>query len=481
MNGNRGAKGSIKDRLISMLYRLRYKKKVQKEEDYKISNKEKQKDYLTTLQNFKEDENIEVLDKKDKKELEKIEFQAKFKVGNVEKINEKNIESKVIEIPKKSKGIELKLDSIESKTSELDEPLNLKKEIKKTSEEITILKEVDTFIKKSLDNIEEIKEDVEILKKESKIKNTDTENLEKRYAELKRKVEKLKEQYDTVKDKYDLSEFSILESIKLIDSISNYKTVASLNELDMMLNVCKKEIQKIDNIEVITHNKKTIGSNIDNIKKEQSQVKIKFKKSKENINSISNIEEMIVYELNQQKEIVDDMYEKASHFEKQISKKIELIGHRNILGSLFKIAGGILTLPLTGRQLFGVTLGSTMINKGLKEMNKKLETREKIVVDYKYEDISKQIEDVKDKVEYTNLVLSDSLNEIKKLKDNFKNVYYEYNEILSEYNSTLEKLNNLETKILKQQSKLLNMDKKLEQEKEMNKQKMKKIEEMRNS
>ena len=32
MNGNRGAKGSVKDRLISLLYRLRYSKKMLKEE-----------------------------------------------------------------------------------------------------------------------------------------------------------------------------------------------------------------------------------------------------------------------------------------------------------------------------------------------------------------------------------------------------------------------------------------------------------------
>ena len=474
MNGNRGAKGSIKDRLISMLYRLRYKKKIQKEEDYKIASKEKQKEYLSTLQTFKEEENIEVLDKKDKKELDKIQFQANFKVGNIEDVNDKEYDN-LIYIPRKSKGIELKLDSIESKTSELNEPVNLKKEIKKTSEEITILKEVDSFIKKSVETIDEIKKDVEVLKQESKIKNKNSKEVEEKYDELKKKVEKLKQQYDTVKDKYDLSEFSILESIKLIDSISNYKTLASLNELDMMLNVCKKEISKIDSIEIINEDKKSIGSNIDNVKKEQSKIKIKFKKSKENINSISNIEDTIAYEINRQKEIVDDMYKKASYFEKEISKKTEVIGHRDVLGSLFRIAGGILTLPLTGRQLFGVALGSTMINKGLKEMNKKLETREKIIIDYKYEDISKQIEEVKDKVEYTNLVLTDSLNEIKKLRNNFKNVYSIYNEILPEYNSTLEKLNNLETKLLEQQSKLLKMDKKLDTEKEMNKQKLKKV------
>ena len=49
MDGNRGAKGSIKDRLISMLYRLRYKKKILKEENYTVDNKIKQQDYLYML------------------------------------------------------------------------------------------------------------------------------------------------------------------------------------------------------------------------------------------------------------------------------------------------------------------------------------------------------------------------------------------------------------------------------------------------
>ena len=170
------------------------------------------------------------------------------------------------------------------------------------------------------------------------------------------------------------------------------------------------------------------------------------------------------------------MYEKASFFEKEVSKKIEIIGKRDILGSVLRIAGGILTLPFTGKQLFGISLGSTLINKALKEMNKSLEKKEKIVINYKYEDISKQIEEVKDKVEYTHLILSDSLYEIKKLKDNFKYTYSEYDNILPEYRSMLVRLETLESKILKQQEKLLKMDKKLDKEKEINKQKLKKIE-----
>ncbi|MBR6690506.1 MAG: hypothetical protein IKL65_04170 [Bacilli bacterium] len=468
MNGNRGAKGSIKDRLISMLYRLRYKKKQLKEENYTVTNKQKQEKYLYNLKNFEEKENIDILEDKDKKELDKVNYKVNFKVQRKKGIGESN-ETNSIE------DLTLKLDSIEYKTDELDEKVDLKKEIRKTKDEITIVKEVDSFIKKSLVNINEIQNEITIIKKESKEKNKDTKKLEERYNILKQKIDKLKLQYETIKDKYDLSEFSIIQSIKLIDTIDDYKSIAKLNEMEMMVKVCKKEISELDSITVIVEESKKIGTDIDNTKQDHNIIKIKFNKSKQKMNEINSLEEELAYEIKYQQEIVDDMYEKASYFEKQISKKIEVVGHRNILGSMLRIAGGILTLPLSGRQLFGIALGSTLINRGLREMNRELETKEKIVVDYKYEDISNQIEQVKDKIEYINLVLSDSLNEIKKLKNNFKNEYSKYNNILPEYNSTLEKLTSLENKLLIQQTKLLNMDKKLDQEKEINKQKLKRI------
>ena len=407
----RGAKGSIKDRLISMLYRYRYKKKKLKEENYKVPSKEKQVKYLNKLQDFKEKEDINILDNTDKKRLDDVKFNANFKVG----------------IDDTSVNIEL--SSIENKTDELTDKVNIKKEINKTKDEVVILKEVNNFIKKSIDAIDEIKRDVEELKQESKIKNKDTKSTEEKYAKLKKKIENLKTQYDTIKDKYDLSEFSIIQSIKLMDAIDDYKSLASLNELDMMLNVCKKEINKIKSITIINESKKQIGSNIESVKEEQKSVKIKFNKSKEDINRLDSLEKDILYEIKYQEEVVNDMYDKASYYEKEISKKIETIGHRKILSSLFRIAGGILTIPFTGKNLFGVALGSTMINKGLKEMNRKLETKEKIEVNF-----------------------------------------------LPEYKSVLESINALESKLIENQKKLNNMDKKLDKEKDLNKQKLKIVE-----
>ena len=145
-----------------------------------------------------------------------------------------------------------------------------------------------------------------------------------------------------------------------------------------------------------------------------------------------------------------------------------------MLSSLLRIAGGILTLPFSGSKIFGVALGNTMINRGLKKLNEDLEPKTKIVYEYKYRDIAHQISEVKDKVEYTNLIINDNLTEIEKLRNNFKK-YREYNKILPNYERMLNKLDNLEQKLKLQQQKIVNMDKTLEEEKEMNQKKMKKV------
>jgi DNA repair exonuclease SbcCD ATPase subunit len=464
MDGNRGAKGSIKDRLISMLYRLRYAKKVKKEDEYSIAKKEKQVEYLRKLVDLKENENIDILESSDKNELDKVKFTATYKLNDGK-----------FTLDKKGIGeVELNLTDIEYKTGELDEKVEIKEEIKKTENEVVILKEVDAFIKKSKENLEEIRIEVESLKELSKEKNQDTKELEERYKKLREKVDKLKAQYDAVKEKYDLSEFSILESIKLIDNIKDYKNRASLNEMDMMIKVCKKEISKIESVTVEYKETKQVGSNIEEIKKDQNNIKIKFHKNKEDINKIKYTSEEITNELKTHEQIIEDMYKEAAYFEKVTRTELEYSGYGKMFSSLLKIAGGVLTLPFTGSKIFGVALGNTMINRGLRTLNKGLEVKQKVVIDYKYTDIAHKISEVKDKVEYTNLIISDNLNEISKLKENFKK-YKEYNKVLPEYESMLEKVNKLEEKLKLQQEKISNMDKKLEDQKQINNEKMKKV------
>lgn len=67
MNGGRGAKGSINDRLINMMYQNRYRLVQNKKEGYTKEAKEKQKQYLKTLQHFDVVKDRNQLDDQDKK------------------------------------------------------------------------------------------------------------------------------------------------------------------------------------------------------------------------------------------------------------------------------------------------------------------------------------------------------------------------------------------------------------------------------
>jgi len=504
MDGNRGAKGSIKDRLISMLYRIRYAKKIKKEEEYEIAKKERQVEYLKKLIDLHEHEDISILDSKDRVQLDKVKFTANYRLTNngfvlsKKGISEENIQTinvdevtnsntdevinkrKIVgidpnEITTESNCVDLELQKIEYKTSELDEKVDLKKEIKKTKNEIVILEEVDKFIKKSKETLEEISEDVDALREMSKKKNQNADELEIRYKKLKEKVDKLKAQYEAVKDKYDLSEFTILESIKLIDNISEYKSRASINEMDMMIKVCKKEITKIESITIEYQETTKVGENIDEIKLDHAKIKVKFHKSKSDLNKLKTKGDELTEEVKYQEKIIDDMYKEASYFERTVSTDLVYTGYKNMFSSLLKIVGGVLTLPFSGASIFGVALGNTMINRGLKSINKSFYPFEfQKTIKYSYKDIANKILEVKDKVEYTNLIISDNLNEIKKVKENFKK-YVEYNKVLPDYEDTFKKLEKLEEKLKIQQEKMSKMNEKLDKEKEMNSEKMKKV------
>lgn len=470
MDGNRGAKGSIKDRLINILYKIRYGKKSKKaNETKKIDNLTKKQNYIRNLEEFKVKDDINVLPKNDKKILDDVKLnENNYKeVIKTDKIKKVGIDDSQL----KSDSSDIKKENIVDNKVNTDK-VNLEVEFKKTRTEIIILKTVEDFVNNTKSSLKEIKNEISDIKKCANNKNQDINELNERYNKLQKKIEEIKDKYYSIKDKYDLSELNILNDIELAKNICNYKTMASLDEVENIIDTCKNKIEEIKEVEIVVKEEKDTKEDIKNLENDQNKVKIKFNFNKDDINTIKSVENDISYELNKQKEIVDDMYDKASYYEKQISKKLEIIGHKKILSSLIKIAGGILTLPLTGVNLFGISMGSTMINKALKEMNKSLETREKIVINYKYEDISKQINGVKDKLEYTNLVLCDSLNEIKKLKDNFNNIFKNYNEVLPEFIETLKSVNSLEEKLLNQQSKLNKMNEKLDIENELNQQKL---------
>ena len=149
---------------------------------------------------------------------------------------------------------------------------------------------------------------------------------------------------------------------------------------------------------------------------------------------------------------------------KEISKITKTTGYSRMIASCLRVATGILTLPFSKVNLFNITLGSALINRGLKGLRKGLETKSEIKVDYKYEDLSSMIKATKDKTKLTELLIMDSLTEIKSIKEST---------YLGEKN--IKDLTKLEENLNKKLKEIDKLNKKLNKQDERNKIKIKKV------
>lgn len=455
-------KGSIKDRVLSFFYRKRLKIKlmkkkqlIKKETKVKIAYIKKRK--ITSFRDLKKlgDKVIPVDVKKENFDFDKYDYY-------------------IIE-PVKKKGID---------TEELKK-VNNKKEIIKQSEKTCekIKKDIKSieinlnYPEEHQENLEEklrcVKNNIQKLQTEFQkldIKNVSLLNIE--FVEIKKNKEFLKTMEDII-DKCE-SELTIKKNnIKIVESISNVKFKKNVG-INQPVQVQKngtnkkdsvkidKEKEEINHIKLYKVNKKLLKEKKIDSKK---TIKVLNKFDGAKIRQLKNNEAKIEKEVDVAKEIIDDMNKEVDKVTKEISEVTKTTGYSKMIKSCLKIATGILTLPFNGFNIFNITLGSTLINKGLNGLRKGLETKSEIKIDYKYEDLSQKIKETKDKTKLTELLIMDSLTQINSIK---QSTY------LGEKN--IEMLNNLENNLSKKLKEIDKLNNKLNKQDERNKIKIRKVE-----
>ena len=146
-----------------------------------------------------------------------------------------------------------------------------------------------------------------------------------------------------------------------------------------------------------------------------------------------------------------------------------------MFGSFLRIAAGILTVPFTGRQIFGTMLGTHLINRGLRQLRDSLnpefvQTQE---VRHRYQDIEREILNSKDYVKTTANLIDDSLYQIGELEEEFKLRFRQYTSLIPEYKEVEKKIESLKTSLAKKKEEVASMDKVLDRQYEENKVKVK--------
>lgn len=446
-------KGSIKDRLISFLYRKRFKIKLLKnkliKKEIKVRFVYKRRLEIKNVRDLKKlgDKVIEVDVQKEKFDFDKYDYY-------------------IIE-PIKKKGID-------------DE------EVKNVNYNKTVITDVKTVIsntKKDLKRIEinyhypdKHKEDV------AKEINSVNNNVKKLKIELPKigvdtkKLEEFKSpnNKDNVKNDQEIIkhyEEKIVEkekNNKIVEAISRTSFSKSVG-INVNNNTAKKD-EKKDNYKKTVKNIKIYKTSKNNKKVESRKtIKALNKFDGFKIRQLKRNEEIVKKDLDKAKIIIDKMNKEVNKVTKEVSKVTKTTGYSRVITSCLRVATGVLTLPFSKFNLFNITLGSALINRGLKDLKKGLDTKTEVKINYRYEDLSSMIKETKDKTKLTELLIMDSLSQIKSIKK------YTY---LGENN--IKDLNKLEDSLNKKLKEIDKLNKKLSKQDEKNKTKIKRIKEKSN-
>lgn len=525
----RGAKGSLRDRIISILFRKRYERFRLQREFYTKDNIEKKINYIKTIKDFDIDK-VDKLDNEDKKVIKKLDF-----IIPVIPLEQKKVDIYIPEVKEPSIDLDTKVDSTEPskeiqelhKLSEViisnepvyelngreievdpdtevfdfdkydyyeiqdikkgidiknppdedEEVINIEKEEDLSKDEKVIVEEIEKFIDESIIVLDEIKEEVKVIQDEVEKPYTIEQavELEIRSNNLRNKIDDLKHKYDTVKDKYDFSEFAILDSIEFMDAVDDYTDKAKLDIVEVMVNVCKNEITKIEGIVIEKDHSIKVATDIEDKKEEIIDRTISLKKNKEETKKQERVEDRVAIELVEQRKILDDIKSRVEKIEVVNIPQIHISGYGRMFASLLRVAAGIVTVPLSKKRIFGIALGTALINRGLRGLRQGLTVEQRVETTIKYEDLEREIINCKDKLEYTNLMLLDSIEQVDKLKKEFHDKFEKYIYLIPEYKDAMDKLDNLKKKLEQKHIEVKTIDKDLDLQRKKNNEKRRKL------
>ena len=437
-------KGSIKDRIISFLYRKRFKIKL-------LKNKLVKKETKVIFKFYKK---MEVKNYRDLKKLADKVLEVDIKK---EKFDFDKYDYYIIE-PVKKKGIDTEtIKKVEETKKIINTSKNLINTVKRDIKRIDInLKYPDTHKEDLTSDINSITNNINKLKKEliklDKVETSKLDNFKipKTEDEIKKSYEIINYYEDIIKDKE--------KDNNIVGTISNisFKKNIGIN----VNNNKESNTSNIKNIKIYKSSKKDIDKKIDSKK----TIKVLNKFDGYKIRQLKRNEEIVKKDVDSATMIIDKMNKEVDKVTKEVSRITKTTGYTRMIASCLRVATGILTLPFSKVNLFNITLGSALINKGLKDLRRGLDTKSEIKIDYKYEDLSNMIKATKDKTKLTELLIMDSLTEIKSIKEST---------YLGENN--IKDLNKLEENLNKKLKEIDKLNKKLNKQDERNKIKIKKV------
>lgn len=346
-----------------------------------------------------------------------------------------------------------------------------------SDQENEIIKIVDKFIVKSVNEINKMR--LELYELDKKVdeayEKEKLEELHKKYLELKEKIENLKKKFEIIKKNTNFMDFNELDDSILWDKIDDYKFTSNNDEIEALAHECKKEIEKMEKILILYEDSKIANKNLDDKEEKIDKRDDLFKEKDKKLKILEDIDEKIKYNLDIQEKFLKELASKVSKvkFEEKIDYQTK--GYDILLANIARMTFGFMTLPFSGR--YGsIALGSILVNNAIKGLKNSLHTEKHKTLYITYTDYSKQIKSHSDKLTFSSNIITNSLEELKKIKKAYNDYFEEYQFKIPEYDKMLKRINKIEDDLIKKQKQIDEYKYSLKQKAKKNQAKVKKIE-----
>lgn len=528
-------KGSLKDRIRSWQLFLRYKKE-QRKKLRKLKKKQKkeikEKQLLLTEKYYSKPKvfGLTILglflglfepktkDKKINVELEIVNLELKLAkktidiedVKKIEQIDKELVKEKYFSSDKNIKKIDTYIRRVEA----------LKESIKK-DEIVEIIKSNTTKKeKKQIVNQEMVKNDKEIkLDTETKISkqayvpilevkelNKELDSCYKKIKDIKLKTTKTEEYNDLFDYEFEIKQLKLkieniiikYESLKSLPGFKELENYIKIKDIDLYeirkndkkikdkINLCNETLIQIEETKkkIIVEQKDT--SIVDKKTSKQEQNK---KENKEKNKEIKKEDNNKLLEITLANKIIYDSLikeqRKVAKLERSLSKMTikrrrptVFYYTKNLISSIFYFTFGLFPIKLFQNKMLGGLVSGMMINNSLRSVRRILNPD--VQITYIYENLENEILTTSNYLSRMDFLLSDSVNQVKDIRQSILSKYGSDIEYQSSLASYIEELDKIQVKLEFEQEKILGLHQNLDNVYKKNKQKVLTIERQNN-
>ena len=258
-------------------------------------------------------------------------------------------------------------------------------------------------------------------------------------------------------------------------TIDDYRDKARLEELEGLVDACKQEVEEIDGLVVEEERRRVVGAAIEDKEEEIETRDTAFKGTKKKTIYLDDLEKQIADEASRQQKLVAEIDAHLDKVETEVVTTTRYIYNTGqMFASFLRITAGILTAPFSNRSLFGIMLGSGLINRGIRDLRASLTPREveQTEIKERYQSIEREILSTKDVVGTTLKIIDDSIEQLDDLQKDFKLKFEPYAEYIPEYRKVEQMIEKLQKKLKDKKQKVNEMHQTLTKQYEKNKEKV---------